>query len=184
MAKLLDEIVIVDVEATCWQGEPPAGQTSDIIEIGVCLLNVHSGERSKKAGLLVKPERSTVSPFCTELTTLTQAQVDRGISFAAACQQLRKEYRTKDRVWASYGDYDRKQFERQCAETNVANPFGPAHINVKTLFAVSQPLAHETGMAGALDRLQLPLEGTHHRGIDDAWNIALILWNIISRGRG
>ena len=31
----------------------------------------------------------------------------------------------------------------------------------------------EVGMA--LDKLGLPLEGTHHRGVDDAWNIAKIL---------
>ncbi len=31
------------------------------------------------------------------------------------------------------------------------------------------------GMAGALKQLEIPLEGTHHRGIDDAWNIAEIL---------
>lgn len=184
MAKLLDEVVIVDVESTCWQGNPPEGQTSDIIEIGVCLLNVRSGERSKKAGLLVRPQRSTVSDFCTELTTLTQAQVERGLCFADACQKLRREYRTKDRVWASYGDYDRKQFERQCQETGVSYPFGTGHINVKTLFALTQPLHKELGMAGALEHLNLPLEGTHHRGIDDAWNIALILWQILSRGRG
>jgi inhibitor of KinA sporulation pathway (predicted exonuclease) len=30
-------------------------------------------------------------------------------------------------------------------------------------------------MGGALRHLGLPLEGTHHRGGDDAWNIAAIL---------
>jgi inhibitor of KinA sporulation pathway (predicted exonuclease) len=30
-------------------------------------------------------------------------------------------------------------------------------------------------MAGALELLDIPLEGTHHRGVDDAKNIAKIL---------
>ena len=37
--RLLDYIVLEDVEATCWDGEPPPGEDSDIIEIGVCLLH-------------------------------------------------------------------------------------------------------------------------------------------------
>jgi len=30
-------------------------------------------------------------------------------------------------------------------------------------------------MSGALEMLNMPLEGTHHRGVDDAKNIAKIL---------
>ena len=67
------------------------------------------------------PVRSKVSEFCTRLTTLTQEQVDGGVSFEQACGQLRKAYRTRDRAWASYGDYDRRQFERQCQATGVAS---------------------------------------------------------------
>ncbi|MEO6890688.1 MAG: hypothetical protein ABI456_14880 [Ktedonobacteraceae bacterium] len=39
-------------------------------------------------------------------------------------------------------------------------------------------------MAEALQLLQLPLEGVHHRGGDDAWNIAAILAAILRRARG
>src|SRR5262249_41432498 len=35
-----DPLLVVDLEATCWEGEPPAGEASDIIEIGVVLLAV------------------------------------------------------------------------------------------------------------------------------------------------
>ena len=37
--------------------------------------------------------------------------------------------------------------------------------------------------AEALRLLQLPLEGTHHRGADDAWNIAAILAELMKRYR-
>lgn len=53
------------------------------------------------------------------------------------------------------------------------------HINVKTLFALKNKLGHEQGMAGALAMLNIPLEGTHHRGVDDAKNIAKILNKIL-----
>jgi inhibitor of KinA sporulation pathway (predicted exonuclease) len=151
MAKrLLDQLLIIDIEATCWEGTVLAGQENEIIEIGVCVLDLVSGQRLERASILVKPERSTVSPFCTQLTTLTQEQVEQGISFAAACELLQERYASNQRVWASYGDYDRGQFERQCRSRQVDYPFGPKHINIKTLFALLQGLPREVGMAGAL----------------------------------
>ncbi len=183
MAKRLDRVVVVDLESTCWEGSPPAGQENEIIEIGVCTLDAHTGERGERASILVRPERSQVSPFCTQLTTLTQADVDGGIGFQESCRRLQKEYATKDRVFASYGDYDRRQFERQCTARGVAYPFGPTHLNVKNLFALHRRLDREVGMDAALRMLDLPLEGTHHRGGDDAWNIAAILARVLGDRR-
>lgn len=174
----LDRVLVVDVEATCWEADPPPGETSEIIEIGVCELDVASGERLGKHSILVRPERSTVSPFCTSLTTLTAEQVSSGVTYAEACALLRKDFRSHDRVWASFGDYDRKQFERQ-----GTYPFGPRHVNVKTLFALSRVLPREVGLAGALKLAGFPLEGTHHRGDDDAWNIAALLGGILRSSR-
>lgn len=181
MAKNLDKILVVDIEATCWEGNPPENMQSDIIEVGICLLDVASGEISDNRGILVKPERSTISSFCTELTTITPEMVEKeGVSFKEACAILRKEYGAQQRAWASFGAYDIKQFQRQCAEAGIGYPFGPSHLNVKTLFALKQKLGREDGMAGALERLSIPLEGTHHRGIDDAKNIAKILYWILN----
>lgn len=176
MAKKLDKIVIVDIEATCWEGRVPEGMIHDIIEVGVCLLDVETGEISDSRGILVKPERSIISPFCTDLTTITPELVEAaGISFKEACAILRKEYLTQSRAWASFGAYDLRQFQKQCQSMDIGYPFGPSHINVKTLFAIKKKLGHEEGMAGALHLLDIPLEGTHHRGVDDAYNIAKIL---------
>jgi len=183
MAKKLDQILVIDVESTCWEGEPPEGQESEIIEIGVCPLDVTSCERVERESILVKPQRSTVSLFCTRLTTLTQAEVETGISFKEACKILREKYLSKSRTWASYGDYDRRQFKRQCGSRNIAYPFGPTHINVKNLLAIAYNLPREIGMAAALDLLDLSLEGTHHKAGDDAWNIAGILSVLITRLR-
>ena len=180
MAKLLDKIVVIDIESTCWNGSVPDGMKSDIIEFGICLLDVKTGEISDNRGILVKPERSSVSSFCTELTTITPQLIeDEGISFKEACAIIRKQYSGQSRAWASFGAYDQKQFQRQCAALGVAYPFGPSHINVKTLFALKQQLSHEEGMAGALTLLEIPLEGTHHRGVDDAKNIAKVLNSVL-----
>ncbi len=183
MAKQLDQIIVIDIESTCWQGTPPVGEESEIIEIGVCTLDVASGRRLEKESILVQPERSTVSEFCTQLTTLTQEQVEQGLTLAAACSILRKKYLSKERLWASYGDYDRRQFERQCQSLKISYPFGTTHLNVKSLFALIHALPQEVGMTQALELLHLPLEGTYHRGGDDAWNIASILSTLLAQAR-
>ncbi|EYF07662.1 3'-5' exonuclease [Chondromyces apiculatus] len=183
MARHLDQILVVDLESTCWEGTPPEGEESEIIEIGVCLLDVTTRERHDKRSILVRPERSRVSPFCTTLTTLTQAQVDEGIPFAEALTLLRKKLRSDDRPWASYGDYDRRMVERQCQARGLRYPFGPGHLNVKSLLALCLGLPREVGLDEALRLLGLPLEGTHHRGHDDAWNIARVLAEILGAAR-
>jgi inhibitor of KinA sporulation pathway (predicted exonuclease) len=182
VSRKLDQILVIDIEATCWSGNPPEGQESEIIEIGVCALDVASGERLEKRSILVKPERSKVSEFCTELTGLTQKQVlGKGIAFDKACAILERDFASKKRIWASYGDYDRNLFIRQCQAREVVYPFNDGHINVKTLFALIHYLPYEVGMVRALEMLDLELEGTHHRGDDDAWNIAHILSKTLLR---
>lgn len=183
MTGRLDQLLVIDIEATCWAGKTPPGMQIDIIEIGLCTLDIQTGDRLTKRSLLVRPERSTVSEFCTELTTLTQEQVDQGMPFKRACQILRKHYDSRARVWASYGDFDRRQFETQCAEMGIPYPFGRNYINIKTLFALIHHLPHEVGMDKALQIANLPLEGTHHRGHDDAWNIAALMSTLLKSAR-
>jgi len=175
MSKQLDQIVVVDIEATCWASKQERGdQQMEIIEVGICVLDVKTGKRVKKESIIVKPVNSTVSEYCTELTSLTQEDVDKGISFEEACAHITKTYGRK-RTWASWGDYDRRQFERECKSKGVKYPFGITHLNVKNLFALREILPREVGMEAALKYLGEELEGIHHRGIDDANNIALIL---------
>lgn len=183
VARLLDRVVVIDVESTCWPGSPPAGEQAEIIEVGVCTLDVAALEPVDREAILVRPVGSTVSDFCTRLTTLTQQQVDGGIAFAEACRRLKRTYRGTERLWASWGDYDRRQFERQCAASGVGYPFGPSHLNVKALFAVVLGLPHEVGMDEALPLVGLGLAGTHHRGVDDAYNIARILAVLLRAAR-
>jgi inhibitor of KinA sporulation pathway (predicted exonuclease) len=76
-----------------------------------------------------------------------------------------------------------RQFERVCKEAGVGYPFGISHLNVKTLFAVAHGLDQEIGMDMACRRVGIPMEGTHHRGADDAWNIAGLLCGLLATVR-
>ncbi|MFB7913567.1 exonuclease domain-containing protein [Streptomyces sp. NPDC056061] len=186
---------VIDIEATCWDGQPPAGAVSEIIEIGLTVVDLRAAEggspaRTKSGApgriarhrILVRPARSSVSAFCTELTGLTQAEVSTGVSFADACRILAAEHDAGIRPWASWGDYDRNQFTRQCRATGTRYPFGHRHTNAKIPFTAAHGLRKRPGMAQALRVAGLPLEGRHHSGADDAWNIAALILDTAARG--
>jgi len=176
-----DKIIIIDIEATCWRGEPPPGEQNEIIEIGVCMLDVASLQLANKRSILVKPTRSKVSAFCTKLTSITPEMVDSGVNFADACQQLIGDYESCHRMWGSWGSYDKRMFTDQCASFFVEYPFSEHHFNVKDLFAKTINHRRKVGMMRALKLLEFTPEGTHHRGHDDAWNTARILAHMLKQ---
>ncbi|QQV03405.1 MULTISPECIES: 3'-5' exonuclease [Chryseobacterium] len=176
------KILIIDLEATCWKDRPPIGQESEIIEIGVCIMDARTGKISQNEGILVKPQYSKVSPFCTELTSITQQMLDdEGILLEDALDILRTEYNAENLTWASYGNYDLNMLQNQARKFQVDYPLSYDHINVKTLFGELHPIRKSVGMQRALKELNLPLEGTHHRGVDDVKNIAKILFWCLQR---
>lgn len=183
MKRRLDKILVVDLEATCWEGEPPDGESSEIIEIGLCVLDVATGERTDTQGILVKPERSTMSDYCQSLTTITPEMLVGGMSFVEACSLLVEQYDSMHRTWASYGDFDRIKLRQQCEDWGVPYPFGRSHINVKNLFALQQGFSQEVDLMKATELLGIPFEGTIHRGVDDAWNIAEVLNQVLFQCR-
>ncbi len=179
MALDFSKIIIIDLEATCWQGKKPKGTHHDVIEFGVAVLDTQNGLLLANEGILVKPTSSEVSPFCTELTTITADMVANALPFPEACELLKRTYNAKKHPWASYGAYDLNQLNRQCSREGVEMPLSSQHLNVKALFALKHRLQQPVGMATSLKMLDTSLEGTHHRGVDDARNIAKILRQLL-----
>lgn len=178
MAKL-DTMLVIDIECTCWEpGQKPPGMHSEIIEIGICLFDLINWEPTEKFQIVVIPLMSDVSKYCTDLTGWTlKALEEQGVALHTAVQLLQNEFDSSKRVWASWGDYDRWMFEADCRRKGLQYPFGKSHINLKTLFAIHNKLKRELGMAAALKHAGLTLEGKHHLGICDAWNIGRLLEN-------
>ena len=173
----LSKLIIIDVEATCWpKGEKPENESSEIIEIGICLFDILNWRPMIKGQLVIQPVFSTISKYCTELTGWTTFAIhERGILFSDACNTLALVYDTKKYPWASWGDYDRTAFENDCRKKVVRYPFSGSHFNLKNIFAVHNKLSKGVGMRRALELLEIPIEGNLHSGADDAWNIGRIL---------
>jgi len=186
MAIRRDKIIVVDIEATCWDVDPPPdGQVNEIIEVGLCIYDVAVDKISGKRSILVKPHSSEVSPFCTQLTSLTPQRLNEaGIDFADTCRILVKEYEAHKYLWVSWGGYDERLFRQQCRRLRIRYPFGKKHLNLRNAFTEFNG-GGRVGMIRALKLADLELEGMAHRGADDAWNVARLLQYLIAkRGLG
>lgn len=182
---LYDQILVIDVESTCWDGEisiRPTSAESEIIEVGIALLDHHTGVITREDSLLIRPVRSEVSEFCTQLTGWTQEDLMDGLTYEEACKTLRKDYSSRRRIFASWGNYDRNQFMSQSRSFDVDYPFGPSHLNVKDLFIIQSRIWSQCDVMTALQMLGLEFEGRWHNGGDDAYNIARILACLLGVG--
>ncbi|KPU95378.1 hypothetical protein APR50_30795 [Variovorax paradoxus] len=166
--------IIVDFEATCSdRGEVPR-EEMEIIEIGAVALWQNGPDLRGEFQSFVKPTRHPVlTDFCRSLTSITQKKVDAAAPFPVVLERFTTWIGTFDvPVFCSWGDYDRYQLQQDCEYHAVPYPFGEEHINIKTRFASSLNLRKACGLEQALRRVGLPFEGTPHRGIDDARNMA------------
>lgn len=168
--------VVVDLEATCDdQGSVPKAEM-EIIEIGSVLVDAETLEPIEEHQTFVRPVRHPkLTPFCTALTTIRQSDVDAAPSFPEAIDAVRRFLGDTGALLSSWGDYDRKQLEQDAAHHAVALPFVGGHLNIKAAFSERLGLKKKLGVSRALEHVGLRFEGTAHRGIDDARNIARLL---------
>jgi inhibitor of KinA sporulation pathway (predicted exonuclease) len=184
---VVKDLLIIDLEATCYNsGQEPPGFVSEIIEIGAVLLDATTRTVTGEYQTFVKPVRfPALSAFCTRLTSIQQSDVDGGVALGDALAGLvARLYDPQPAVFASWGFYDQKQIAAECARRGLAYPFAPEHISLKHEHAAFYQLKRPLGMAAALKRHGLTLAGTHHRGLDDARNIAQIAARMLADGWG
>ncbi len=168
--------LVIDLEATCDDERRLPSRQMEIIEIGAVLVDPETLDPVDEFQTFIKPVRHPLlTPFCTRLTSITQADVAGAPGFPQAIRQLARFIEGRDTLFCSWGDYDRNQFEQDARFHKVPLPFGGRHLNVKKRFSAELGEEERYGMAGALRRVGLALHGTHHRGIDDARNIARLL---------
>jgi inhibitor of KinA sporulation pathway (predicted exonuclease) len=100
-----------------------------------------------------------------------------GITYGEACSILEKDYNSRNRLWASWGAYDRDTLHQQCKRRKVRYPMNDKHINLKRV--ATDVTGERMSMLAALQRSQIAPEGTQHRGADDAWNSARLLHKLL-----
>lgn len=175
--------LVVDLEATCSDTKKVPRQEMEIIEIGAVMVEAKNLDIISKFQTFIKPVRHPLlTNFCTKLTSITQEQVDKAPTYQKAIENFKEWlYQYSNYIFGSWGNYDYKQFQQDSNFHQLPYPIGSEHINLKQLFSTNQKLKNRYGMAQALELAGIKLEGTHHRGIDDARNITKLLRYILGR---
>lgn len=200
-------ICVYDFEAWCDKEENGGNKENEIIEFPVVIIDVKAQAIKSVFHTYVKPTiRPEITPFCTELTGITQEQVDGGMTLQHALRELHlflgKEgiFQTEF-IFLSCGDYDGKHLKEEAALKGLFVPnYLKRWINIKKTFPLhlfdgcepvydfssTETIRHckpvTKWMTDMLETCKLPLLGKHHSGIDDAKNIAGIVIECLKKG--
>jgi inhibitor of KinA sporulation pathway (predicted exonuclease) len=171
--------LIIDLEASCFSDQVERDEM-EIIEIGA-VMSDDKGNPIDEFQTFVQPVRNLIlSDFCRELTHICQDDVNNAPFFKSAMSNLLAWIGTRQPLkFCSWGFYDYKQFEKDCLYHGIEFPdVMKNHVNLKNELARIKP-CKRMGMSRALTLLNIPLMGNHHRGIDDAKNIAQIFKKMV-----
>uniref|UniRef100_A0A8B9M340 ERI1 exoribonuclease 2 n=1 Tax=Accipiter nisus TaxID=211598 RepID=A0A8B9M340_9AVES len=196
-------LLVVDFEATCWRDAGRRGP--EIIEFPAVLLNTSTGEIESEFHTYVQPqEHPILSEFCTELTGITQNQVDGGVplnvclsQFLKWIQKIQKEKKiifstdllsnstseAKACTFVTWTDWDLGVcLQYECKRKQLRKPdIFNSWIDLKATYRAFYNRKPK-GLNGALQDLGIAFAGREHSGLDDSRNTARLAWRLICDG--
>ncbi len=168
-------VIVYDLEGTCWKGV--WSRRKETIEIGAVAYR-HGEGITADFQTYVKPVAvPRIATFCTELTGITQDDVDAAPEFPRAMLAFlswAKEH--GDYVRAGWGAYEQWQFELDL-ELHELPPLADAYLDIKKLYA-RLGRSKDKSIDAARDALGIEA-GEKHRALDDARVAARILQKIL-----
>ncbi|WP_085596703.1 MULTISPECIES: exonuclease domain-containing protein [unclassified Pseudomonas] len=170
--------LVIDLEATTDEGGWPVSEM-EIIEIGATLVNREGREQDHFQRFVRPVRRPMLTPFCRELTHITQANIDGAAPLSEVWPLLERwlaQHRPRLEGWASWGDYDRKQLQQEWHNQQLQSLLADVpHMNLKQRFAKARRLERPLGLNTALQLAGMQFNGQQHRALEDARNTARLL---------
>jgi 3'-5' exoribonuclease 1 len=173
--------IVFDLEATCW--EDRLGRPSEIIEIGAIKLNDYA-EAKGTFDAFVKPIiHPFLSPFCIKLTSISQVEVNKAERFPQVVEEFQDWIEIFDEPYllCSWGNFDKTQLIKDCELHGLETDWLEAHINLKEQYRQIRGMNKGCGLKRAVLQEGFEFEGTHHRGIDDAFNLAKVFGKLFDQ---
>lgn len=177
----MDRIAIIDLECTCDDtGEIIPRHEMEIIEIG-CVIADIKGNTYNEFNCFVKPViHPILTSFCTQLTSISQDQVNNGLSFEKALTGLDDFlFNENINMWGSWGGFDANQIRKDIRNNRIRETSFPflrlPHTNLSAEYVIQNKLKKKVGVRKALSQNKMNFIGVPHRGIDDVRNIARLL---------
>jgi 3'-5' exoribonuclease 1 len=182
---------VIDFECTCWENDDPRKEAHEIIEFPVIFMNSRTLEVEYEFHEFVRPTESPVlTPFCTELTGITQATVDAAMHLEAVLHKLEefmKSYKILSFMPCTDGPWDFSKFLMpELERKKLPIPaWTKKYLDVRREFQFRFNLPRWVGVSEMLGIIGTEFEGRPHSGLDDARNIARIVRAIHNkRGKG
>ncbi len=164
-------ILVVDLEWTC--GDSIPNEEQETIEIGAVMVSDDLDTFLAEFSTLIKPVRHEITELCQSVTNISNEMLEDAPSFAAAMLAFTSWFRLfGSDSFGSWGTSDRRLLKQNCQTSRVPYQF-TAHTDLARLF--TKKTGSRRGHRQAMKRLGLTPEGMHHRGLDDARNIARML---------
>lgn len=167
----LNQIVALDLELCCWEDKSPG----EIIQIGLAVLDIKTGEICKTRKDFIKPVKDDVSPYCTQLTGITTKQVkNQGRPLDAVLQGVYAKVGS-NKVYVTWGE-DMEILRRECQAKAAEFKF-PSCLDLSLLFHLyhaqhTGKLDHRLSLEKAMNLMDLSFEGDKHDAENDAKNTA------------
>ena len=170
--------LVIDLEATTDDGGWPLSDM-EVIELGASVVT-RAGREVDHFQRFIRPQRRPLlTPFCRQLTRISQADIDSAAPMAQVWAQFERwlgQHLPQLEGWASWGDYDRQQLEQEWQQKNLDSALARlAHINLKQQFAQARQLKRAPGLNSALQLAGMQFNGQQHRALEDARNTARLL---------
>lgn len=148
----------------------------EIIEIGAFKVNAY-GEVEDSFNRFIRPVVNPfLSGFCQELTTIRQADVDRARTFPQVIEDFQDwiEIEDADYLLCSWGGFDQRLLIQDCRLHRLDEDWADPYINLKRQYHEIKRLKKMRGLKSAVEAEGFEFTGIHHRGLDDAGNLAKI----------
>lgn len=164
--------IVYDLEATCWEDASENLET-EIIEIGAFRINEFGDIRGKFSRFVRPVIHPTLSPFCRQLTTISQFDVNKADTFPDVIEEFQRWGRLEeeDYILCSWGNFDRKMFIKDCRLHRLDHAWAERHANLKEQYKQMKRMRTGIGLQKALSREGIEFTGVPHRGISDAENL-------------
>ncbi|KIL43650.1 3'-5' exonuclease KapD [Jeotgalibacillus campisalis] len=160
-------LIFIDFEFSMPEGRGPKGFFPEIIEVG--LISVFERKESNQFSSYVKPRVfKRLSRRCRSFLSITQEDVDQGITLAALVKKLAALNNGGHNKVVTWGNMDMRVLRQNCERARLPFPFSGEFIDLSMEYKRFFGDRNQTGLWKAVQEYGRDGVGNHHKALDDA----------------
>jgi len=175
--------IVFDLE---WNATFKKRQLPEIVEIGAAKVRVMEGVPTMMETFhcYVRPVfRNGLTKKTRRMTGITEEDIEQALPFPQALQTFLDWIGPEEYFLCTWGDTDRSVLVENCMHHGIPLRWLRNYNDVQAAMMQTKniPRGNQVGLAKALELMEIPFEGRHHRSVDDAVNTAQIFLKVFSQ---